>query len=155
MKAKKARAIANGGRHLKQVAALPFRLDAAGNLELLLITSRGTKRFIIPKGRKMNKLPDPKAAAEEASQEAGVLGTVAKGSIGSHLYWKRVKKAFIPVTVDIYPLEVEGGREVWRERQQRQRVWVSVNQAIALIDEPQLVLLLRDAAAALRSRVTS
>ena len=118
-------------------------------MEFLLITSKGTQRFIIPKGWRMKKLADPKAAAEEASQEAGVLGTVTKRSIGSYFYWKRVKKAFVPVSVDVYPLEVEGEREVWREQQQRQRAWVSINQAIALVDEPQLVMLLRDAAAAL------
>jgi 8-oxo-dGTP pyrophosphatase MutT (NUDIX family) len=82
----------------------------------------------------------------EAMEEAGVAGTIAKKPVGSYFYWKRIKKAFVPVSVDVYPLEVNDERSDWLERGQRQRAWVSLNQAIALVDEPQLILLMRDAA---------
>jgi 8-oxo-dGTP pyrophosphatase MutT (NUDIX family) len=146
MKAKKARQKARNGSRLRQIAALPFRRDDAGNLRFLLITSRGTQRFVIPKGWQMRKRSDAEAAAVEAMEEAGVEGAVSKKPVGSYFYWKRVKKAFVPVSVDVYPLEVKDERKVWLEKGQRQRAWVSLHQALALIDEPQLVLLMRDAA---------
>ncbi len=73
----------------KQVAALPVRLDAAGQPRVLLITSRETRRFIVPKGWPMKGRKDYRAAAIEAQQEAGVIGRVHKKPVGSYLYWKR------------------------------------------------------------------
>lgn len=145
MKARKAKARAKQGKRLKQVAALPFRREANGALRFLLVTSRGTSRFVLPKGWQMKQLTDAEAAAEEARQEAGVVGTTADTPIGSYLYWKRLKKAFVPITVDVYPLEVHDVMDDWRERRQRERDWVSPDQAIRLVDEPQLVQVLRDA----------
>ena len=145
----KSQAEGQKGRTLKQIAALPFRRDDAGNLRFLLVTSRGTQRFVIPKGWQMRRVSDAKAAAAEAMEEAGVAGVVAKKPIGSYFYWKRVKKAFVPVSVAVYPLEVEDERHEWLEKGQRQRAWVSLRQALALVDEPQLILLMLDAAASL------
>jgi 8-oxo-dGTP pyrophosphatase MutT (NUDIX family) len=149
MKAKKAKTKARKGQRLKQVGALPFRREADGELRFLLLTSRGTKRFIIPKGWQMKKLSDANAAAEEARQEAGVVGVVADKPIGSYFYWKRLKRVFVPITVDVYPLEVQEELRNWKERGQRARNWLSVGQAISLVDEPQLVQVLETADAAL------
>ena len=149
MKTRKAKAIARKGGQLRQVAALPYRLDETGRVRFLLITSRGTRRFVLPKGWRMKKLSDGHAAAAEAKQEAGVIGTISKRPVGSYFYWKRVKRAFLPVSVDVYPLKVSEERHDWREQQERDRAWVSLDQAVALIDEPQLALLIRDAAAIL------
>jgi hypothetical protein len=149
MKARQAKQKARKGRQLKQIAALPFRRDEAGDVHFLLITSRGTQRFVIPKGWRMRKRSDAEAASVEAMEEAGVAGAVSKKPVGSYFYWKRVKKAFLPVSVDVYPLEVSEERRDWPERSQRKRAWVSVHHAIALIDEPQLILLMREAAALL------
>lgn len=145
MKRKRAEAIAKRGRRLRQVGALPFRRDVEGNLMFLLVTSRGTKRFVIPKGWRMKKYSDADAAAAEAKQEAGVVGAPTDRPIGSYFYWKRLKKVFVPITVDVYPLLVDDELGDWRERGQRVRHWVSAEQAMALIDEPQLVELLREA----------
>lgn len=155
MKEKKATAKAKKGKRLRQVGALPFRRDADGQLRFLLITSRGTSRFVIPKGWQMKKLSDPEAAVEEARQECGVAGTPADEPIGSYFYWKRLKKVFVPVTVDVYPLEVTEELRDWRERRQRKRGWVSPEQAMALVDEPQLMDVLRTAHATLGQQATA
>jgi 8-oxo-dGTP pyrophosphatase MutT (NUDIX family) len=67
----------------RQVAALPFRIHS-GSLEVLIITSRDTGRFIIPKGWPMKGRADPDAAAVEAREEAGVIGKVHREPIGKH-----------------------------------------------------------------------
>lgn len=151
MKVKKAKAKARKGKRLKQVGALPFRREADGELRFLLVTSRGTSRFVIPKGWQMKKLSDADAAALEARQEAGVVGRLARDPIGRYFYWKRLKKVFVPITVDVYPLEVEEELPRWAEKRQRLRDWVTPDQAIALVDEPELVDILRTAQASLKA----
>lgn len=139
MKNKKARANAIKGRRIKQVGALPFRRDANGAITFLLVTSRGTRRFVIPKGWRMRKLSDWKAAAKEAEQEAGVIGTTAHRPIGRYLYWKRLKKFFVPISVAVYPLEVNEELSTWQEQQERLREWLTPTQAMTLVDEPELI----------------
>src|SRR3546814_3720198 len=63
-------------RILEQVGALPFRRSADGVLEVMLITSRDTGRWIIPKGWPMEGRSGPSAAQQEAFEEAGVLGII-------------------------------------------------------------------------------
>lgn len=149
MKGKKAVLKAKKGKRLRQIGALPFRRDKDGSLYFLLVTSRGTSRFVIPKGWRMKKRADAAAAALEARQEAGVVGKPSKSPIGSYFYWKRLKKVFVPVTVDVFSLEVEEELPKWRERRQRQRDWVSADQAMRLVDEPQLVQVIKLAQAVL------
>jgi hypothetical protein len=149
MKVKKAKAKARKGKRLKQVGALPFRREADGGLRFLLVTSRGTSRFVIPKGWQMKKLSDADAAALEARQEAGVVGRLSRDPIGRYFYWKRLKKVFVPITVDVYPLEVEEQMPRWAEKRRRLRDWVTPEQAVALVDEPELVNILRAAQASL------
>lgn len=139
MKSKKARKIARKGGLLRQVAALPYRRSETGSLELLLISSRGTRRFLIPKGWRVKGQTGHVAAALEAEQEAGVVGSVNPAPIGTFQYWKRVRKAFVPVRVDVYALLVEQELTNWKERQQRRRKWLEREQAASLIDEPELV----------------
>ena len=91
----------------------------------------------------MKKRPDAVAAALEAKQEAGVIGRPSETPIGSYFYWKRLKKVFVPVTVDVYPVEVKEELPRWRERRQRMRDWVSADQAMRLVDEPQLVQVIK------------
>lgn len=149
MKVKKAKAKVRKGQRLRQVGALPFRRDADGGLRFLLVTSRGTSRFVIPKGWQMKKLSDADAAALEAKQEAGVIGRPAAEPIGRYFYWKRLKKIFVPITVDVYPLEVEREMPRWAEKRQRMRDWVTPDQAVMLVDEPELVDILKMAQASL------
>jgi 8-oxo-dGTP pyrophosphatase MutT (NUDIX family) len=142
MKQKKAKTLIRKGKDIRQVAALPYRISESGELKVLLITSRGTRRFVIPKGWQMEGLEDWEAAALEAREEAGIKGEVRPQPIGEYQYWKRLKTAFVPVSVAVYPLKVTGSMSRWREAKQRRRGWVNWDQARVLIDEPELVSLI-------------
>jgi 8-oxo-dGTP pyrophosphatase MutT (NUDIX family) len=143
MKQKKAKALVKKGKTVKQVGALPYRRLPSGEVEFLLITSRATQRFVIPKGWRMKGKPDWKAAAIEAEQEAGVLGETDRNPIGQYQYWKRFRSAFVPVTVLLYAMEVPGPAPSWPERKQRKREWLTANQAQALVDEPELMTIIQ------------
>jgi len=145
MKTKKLEKRAQRGKLIVQVAALPFRHTEAGVPEILLLTSRQTSRFILPKGWPMKGRRDWEAAAQEAGEEAGVVGIPYEQSVGSFKYWKRLKGSFVPVTVDVYPLHVQQVLPKWKERKSRRRAWVKLEQATLLIEEPELVSILNDA----------
>ena len=127
----------------RQVAALPVRLDAAGRTRVLLITSRETKRFIVPKGWPMKGHKDYRAAAIEAQEEAGVIGRVGKKPVGSYTYWKRRPDRFDLCRVKVFILEVERQLPAWREKGQRQGAWFLVDDAADLVDDAGLVTILR------------
>lgn len=122
----------------RQIAALPLRLGTSGVPELLLVTSRGTKRWIIPKGGRMKGLKDHEAAAVEAAEEAGVRGPVRKKPGGFYTYWRRADRDFRLTKVDVFVLKVEGEAEHWKEIGQRERRWVDVLMGADLVDEPEL-----------------
>jgi 8-oxo-dGTP pyrophosphatase MutT (NUDIX family) len=128
----------------RQVAALPFRRTAAGEIEVLLITSRETGRFIIPKGWPVKRLSDPDAAAKEAYEEAGVVGKVQRKPIGDYFYWKRLQRNLEFLKVDVYALEVRDQRTDWPEKSARRSGWQSRKQAAKLVKEPGLVALLKE-----------
>lgn len=142
MKTEKAKKIARKGQPLNQVGALPYRRGNAGAIEFLLLTSRGTRRVVIPKGWQMNGKTDQQAAVLEAKQEAGVTGRIEPTPMGAYQYWKRLKNAFVPIKVTVYALEVEIELSDWKERRQRQRTWLTREQAASLVDEPGLASLL-------------
>jgi 8-oxo-dGTP pyrophosphatase MutT (NUDIX family) len=127
-----------------QVGALPFRKTPSGAIEILLITSRETGRFIIPKGWPMKRLTDPAAAAREAYEEAGVAGKIKRRPVGPYLYRKRVARRFELIKVTVYALEVQVEHANWPEKSARQLRWVSREEAAALIDEPGLVKLINE-----------
>src|SRR5262252_2705112 len=91
-----------------QHAALPCRFSRASGVEVLLVTSRETKRWVIPKGwPKKHKAPWD-SAASEAREEAGVVGEVSKEPIGSYLYTKRLRSGKAVVCeVQVFGLEVK------------------------------------------------
>lgn len=74
---------------LTQIAALPLTVGDDGNVRVLLLTSRETKRWVIPKGWPMKGRKPYEAAAQEALEEAGVIGHTKKNPIGSYVYFKR------------------------------------------------------------------
>ena len=132
---------AKAGHELEQAAALPYRFDN-GRLKIMLVTSRNTHRFTLPKGWPMKKRSLADAARIEALEEAGIEGKVARSMIGHYLYWKRLKRVFIPVKVRVYPLHVQYEKAQWSEQKQRQRKWLSPEEAGLLVDEPQLISLI-------------
>ena len=99
----------------RQVAALPWRLED-GERRILMITSRETRRWVIPKGGRMVGKSDPEAAAQEAMEEAGVKGDVDTQSIGVFRYTKGLKDGGVrQCVVSVYPLEVLIQMGAWPE----------------------------------------
>ncbi|WP_271898682.1 NUDIX hydrolase [Candidatus Phyllobacterium onerii] len=133
------------GRAAPQVAALPYRLDSRGRVTILLITSRRTKRYIIPKGWKMKHKKDASAAAQEAKEEAGVIGAVSKQPIGSYSYQKEFATGKTKVKVAVYALQVTEQLWQWPEQKERTRIWVEPERAVNMISDVSLIPLLRTA----------
>ena len=125
-----------------QVAALPFR--RGGDLEILLITSRETRRWVIPKGWPMADRSAAGAAAQEAFEEAGLRGSISKRPVGAYRYMKqRAKGEPVDCRVEVFPLEVETQAEDWPEKGQRELRWFSAPDAADAVDEPELRDLIR------------
>ncbi len=127
-----------------QYAALPYRLEG-GRAQIMLITSRRTRRWIIPKGWPMNGLKPQEAAAVEAAEEAGILGQIASRPIGSYRYLKRLKtEQTRAIQVIVFPLRVDAHAEIFKEQGQRSTRWFSYQQAANLVAEPSLRRLIRE-----------
>ena len=127
-----------------QLAALPWRLGKKG-LEILLISSRETKRWVIPKGWPMKSKKPHAAAAQEAREEAGLVGKIAKDPIGSFHYIKNLQNgAAVLCRVDVFPMQVEKQRKSWPERDQRITRWFPADEAASLVREPELSALILD-----------
>ena len=146
--AKSARLEGGPGR---QYAALPYRcLDS---LEILLISSRETRRWVIPKGWPMKGRKPHETAAREALQEAGITGRIGKEPIGSYQYIKRLNNgAPLLCTVDVFPMMVERQRDRWREQQERTVQWFLAEEAATAVEEPELQALIDAFAWAARRR---
>jgi 8-oxo-dGTP pyrophosphatase MutT (NUDIX family) len=127
-----------------QVGALPVRFDANGEPQVLLLTSRETRRWIIPKGWRMKGRTPWEAAAQEALEEAGVVGRPRKKPIGSYIYFKRRKAHFDVCRVDVFILAFAKQLKTWREIGQRDAQWFTLREAAELVEEPGLVALFRD-----------
>ena len=123
---------------LQQVAALPVRLTKNGKIEVLLITSRETRRWVIPKGWPSKTLSDHRMAAREAEEEAGVVGKVGAKPIGLYNYVKRLPGESVDVEVSVYLLLVRRQMSRWPERKQRKREWFAIKEAARRVDEPEL-----------------
>jgi 8-oxo-dGTP pyrophosphatase MutT (NUDIX family) len=135
---KKARTAAAPGR---QYAALPYRY--LHSLEILLISSRETRRWVIPKGWPMKGRKPHAVAAREALEEAGVVGRIGKRPVGSYQYVKRLKNgAPLLCTVEVFPMMVERQRDRWREQDQRTARWFPAEEAAAAVEEPELQALI-------------
>lgn len=131
-----------------QIAAVPIRRSPSGAIEVLLITSRGTRRWVIPKGWPWPGVADNEAAASEAWEEAGVRGNVASNHIGTFHYRKNRGKAVLAVEVVVYVLEVTQEEHSWPEMDQRQRAWFSPTEAAQAVAEQDLKALLQSLDAA-------
>ena len=129
-----------GARH--QVGALPLRVGADGALEVLLVTSRDTRRWVIPKGWPMKRLKDRDAAAREAREEAGIAGRIGRVPLGSYRYWKRGPTRSDLCRVEVYQLDVKRQLPRWKEQGQRETRWFSPEEAARLVDEPDLAALI-------------
>jgi 8-oxo-dGTP pyrophosphatase MutT (NUDIX family) len=131
-----------------QYAALPYR-RRAGGLEVMLITSRETRRWIIPKGWPAPGMTPHDSAKNEAMEEGGVVGRIGERSIGCYHYTKLLDGAAVPCRVEVFLLEVEEQLTSWREEGQRHIRWFEVQEAGEAVQEPELSALIRNLAALL------
>jgi 8-oxo-dGTP pyrophosphatase MutT (NUDIX family) len=139
--------VANGSKTARtrtQVAALPFRLRD-GILEVMLITSRDTGRWIIPKGWPQRGRKAHAASAREAREEAGVLGKIGRKPIGVYRYEKRLSpETAVPCKVRVFAIEVDELLGDWPEKSDRQRCWLTPAEAARQVGERGLQKLLLD-----------
>ena len=126
---------------------MPYRrtgdaFDAS--VEVLLVTSRGVGRWVVPKGNRMKGLPPHAAAEQEALEEAGVKGAICPTSLGNYRYRKLLKSgASLMVDVDLYPLLVTEELADWLEAGERVRRWFPLAEAADAVDEHELRDLMR------------
>jgi 8-oxo-dGTP pyrophosphatase MutT (NUDIX family) len=123
-----------------QYGALPYRFTPHAALEILLVTTRQTRRWIIPKGWPIKGLRPAKSAAREAFEEARVRGKISAKPLGLFTSEKALDAAGVQATceVRVFPLLVKRQSEVWPEFEQRMVQWVEPSKAASLIREPDL-----------------
>lgn len=126
-----------------QFGALCYRV-VKNRTEVLLITSRGTKRWITPKGWPMPGKTPAESALREAWEEAGVRGKVNGPCLGLYTYEKRLPGSETrPCAVLVYPVKVTNLLDRYPEAAQRKRKWMSLKKAAQKIDEPELAHMIR------------
>ena len=126
-----------------QVAALCFKPSIKNKIEILLITSRKSKKWLIPKGWPIGGLKAHKAAEQEALEEAGAIGDILDLCVGKYSYIKKTNKKLITCDVSVYPLNVTELMKDYKERRERARAWVSREEAIDNVFEPGLKRILK------------
>lgn len=119
---------------------MPYRLNELGKVQVLLLTSRTRRRWIIPKGWPIKGLKPAKSAAREAFEEAGVRGVVSGKPLGRFIYDKQLDEdgRFVACEVTVFPLAVKRQLKTWPEIEQRETRWVTAREAAAMTDEVAL-----------------
>ena len=126
-----------------QFAALCYRMRK-GEPEVLLITSRGSQRWIIPKGWPMAEKTPAEAALQEAWEEAGVKGKAYDRCLGLFSYTKELSpKESLPCIALVYPVHVTSLEKNFPEKGQRRRKWFSPKKAAGKVSEPELKKILK------------
>ena len=128
--------------HGRQVAALCWRTTPA--LQVLLVTSLNSRRWILPKGWIEADLTPAQSAVREAFEEAGVTGAVNATALGSYHYLKERKGSALPCSVDVFALHVTKQLDDWPEKGARELAWMPLETAAARVNEPGLRQILRD-----------
>jgi predicted phosphate transport protein (TIGR00153 family) len=127
---------------IRQIGAFPYRINADGAAEVMLITSRDTGRWVVPKGNPIVGLSPHEAAATEAWEEAGLTGYVCAAPLGEYRYLKRRRRGEEEAVVALYPLAVADQAADWPEKAQRETRWFALTAAAASVTEPQLKVLI-------------
>lgn len=131
-------------KRLQQFAALPYRV-VEGHPEVCLITSRETKRWILPKGQAEKKMAPHHVAENEAYEEAGLIGHIFASPFANFASVKRTKSGKeVPADVAVYLLEVVHELDNWPERKMRERRWMTPGEAALLTGEEALIRILLD-----------
>lgn len=126
-----------------QFAALPYRI-LNGKVQILLVTSRETGRWLIPKGWPEQGLSALDCAAREAWEEAGIEGRMSETCLGIYSYLKTLDdRDRLPVVVAVFPVKVRRLADKFPEHKDRKRKWFSRKKAAAQVVEPELRRILR------------
>ncbi|MBI5165525.1 MAG: NUDIX hydrolase [Magnetospirillum sp.] len=127
---------------LIQYAALCYRVED-GHPLVALVTSRETKRWILPKGQPEKGVPPCEVAEHEAYEEAGLTGKVKRRAFASFASTKRLKTGTeVPCTIKVFLVEVRRELDVWPEKHERERRWVTPGEAALMVGEAGLVTVL-------------
>lgn len=128
-----------------QVAAMCYRVEGS-RFRILLLTSRESRRWVLPKGWPKMGLDAVETALDEAWEEGGVHLEKEGQRVGRYTYRKRMRGG-VPVgtEVDVFAFRVLSEEESFPEAAERNRRWVDPEEAAQLVDEPELADILRDA----------
>jgi 8-oxo-dGTP pyrophosphatase MutT (NUDIX family) len=120
---------------LRQYGALPFAIDAGGETKILLVTTRGRRGWVIPKGWPIRNLTPSATAAREAYEEAGLIGTIVGDEpVGSYRYEKRGNARGATIyEVSVFLFAVERQLRKWPERSERETRWFAPEKASTLV----------------------
>ena len=128
---------------ITQFGVLPFRLDEEQGVQILLVTSRETGRWLIPKGNPIPLLRGPGTARREAYEEAGIEGPLSDAPIGRYIYRKRRRSGeTVAAQVTVYAMRVVRQLDDWPERSARVTRWYEPADAALAVDEPELKALI-------------
>ena len=128
---------------LTQYGTIAWREEGESDVRILLITSRETRRWVVPRGNAIPGLGPAASAAQEAFEEAGVRGQVSEELLGTYRYDKRRKDgSAVPAEVRLYALRVLEELADWPERAERERRWFAPGEAADAVEEPGLKALL-------------
>lgn len=124
-----------------QFGALCWRVQK-DKLQVLLVTTRRTRRWVVPKGWPVHGATPSQAAASEALEEAGVEGRVGETCIGIFTYTKEMEGDDLPCVVAVFPLAVRKIHPDWPEKSERTRRWLAPRKAAKMVQEPELARIL-------------
>jgi 8-oxo-dGTP pyrophosphatase MutT (NUDIX family) len=124
-----------------------MRPAAEGGVEVLLITSRETRRWVVPRGNPVPGKTPAESAAQEAYEEAGISGEIDGEPVGRYSYLKRRRNGeLVPAEVRLFRMNVVEVHDDWPERGQRERRWFDPPEAAAAVAEGDLAELIRTGA---------
>lgn len=126
-----------------QVGALPWRMRN-GTLQVLLVTTLTTRRWVIPKGWPHSGRGPSRSAAIEAWEESGVTGKIGRKPVGHFAYEKvRDEDANLDCVVSVYALKVATQAQDWPEKAIRDCRWFDREDAARAVVEPELSAIIR------------
>ena len=126
-----------------QFGALCWR-QQNDDVQVLLVTSKRSQRWILPKGWPVHDATPAEAALTEAWEEAGVVGKVKTACLGIFSYSKGLSDdSNLPCVVAVFPVKVKELEKDWPEKEHRKRKWCSLKQAANLVAEPELAAILK------------
>ena len=125
-----------------QSAVIPYRKKNK-TLQIMLITSRGSGRWVLPKGNIEADMTPRQSAIVEAFEEAGINGRVPKSRFGEYVYQKVDKKKKMSCRVEVFEMQVTTILTNWPEKFQRNRSWMTIEEAVDSINEKELKTMLK------------